>query len=388
MGTPEHSDLVIITLNGPGWSRDDGHGQRTYTAGGEAKHAGLLAEHLPARLVLQANRDSKTLENPQIQGSENFPQFLEIIKNLLDTAAVFYIAHAHYLKDEQQLQELMNVIKGKVVLLRATQTEMVNEMLTASELVKTQLREVDGFISQSNELTTQLQQVLPQLEINPDKIHEIWNAVDTNVFHPILVEEKARIRAKYKLSQSVETVYVFSGRLGSSEKNVRKLIRSYLHFANKKTALILVGAYDDSDNGQSLYNTYHNKDNIFFTGALDQSEIAEVLAASTYYVTASEVEGSSNGTLEAMACGLGIVALEGVSGNSALVKPWENGLLFSGNAFQLALAMKTIRLYDEKFDSNFGANSRKRVHEHFSIEEMVKRYHKVIRQLITQKNFQ
>jgi glycosyltransferase involved in cell wall biosynthesis len=78
-----------------------------------------------------------------------------------------------------------------------------------------------------------------------------------------------------------------------------------------------------------------------FIGMLAESDLPSLFRASTVYVTASEVDGTSVTLLQAMSCGLSVVA-SATSGNAEWVIPGETGYLFTtGSPQEMAMALSS-----------------------------------------------
>lgn len=83
------------------------------------------------------------------------------------------------------------------------------------------------------------------------------------------------------------------------------------------------------------------RDKVTFIGTLPESDLPQLFRASTVYVTASEVDGTSVTLLQAMACGVPVVAST-TPGNTEWVVPGETGYLFTtGSPQELAVALST-----------------------------------------------
>ena len=80
---------------------------------------------------------------------------------------------------------------------------------------------------------------------------------------------------------------------------------------------------------------------VTFIGSLPESELPPLLRACDLYVTASEVDGSSVTLLQAMSCGVPVVASD-TPGNRDWVQDQETGRLFvTGSSDDLARALRT-----------------------------------------------
>ena len=115
-------------------------------------------------------------------------------------------------------------------------------------------------------------------------------------------------------------------------------------------------------------------------GALDcawlageRSDVAQILPALDIFALPSRNEGISNTILEAMACGVPVVATA-VGGNIELVRAGETGeLVPRGDAGALADALLRIARAPE-LRTRLGAAARERATREFSLAEMVRRY--------------
>jgi glycosyltransferase involved in cell wall biosynthesis len=103
------------------------------------------------------------------------------------------------------------------------------------------------------------------------------------------------------------------------------------------------------------------------------------------FVQSSLAEGMSNTLLEAMSCGLPVIATR-VGGNPEVVSESETGLLFSpGDHAALAEHVDTlIRLPEVR--QRFGESGRSRVLQHFSIERMLSQYRDLYLDLAIRRN--
>jgi glycosyltransferase involved in cell wall biosynthesis len=114
--------------------------------------------------------------------------------------------------------------------------------------------------------------------------------------------------------------------------------------------------------------------NVHFVGTV--SDVRELLNAADIYVQCSYQEGLPNSVLEAMACGLPIVATR-VSGNEDLVADEENGLLVPpGNAAELSAALERL-LRDPALRRRMGVRSREKIVKQYELGQVLQQLEKV-----------
>ncbi len=116
------------------------------------------------------------------------------------------------------------------------------------------------------------------------------------------------------------------------------------------------------------------RDRVWMAGS--REDVVPLLSAMDVFVLPSLAEGISNTILEAMACGLPVVATR-VGGNAELVLERQTGMLVP-RADPGAMADAMLRyLDDDAMRCSHGLAARQRAVEEFSIEGMVRNYQDV-----------
>ena len=105
------------------------------------------------------------------------------------------------------------------------------------------------------------------------------------------------------------------------------------------------------------------------TGWLPHAKALDVLRQADILVQYSRWEGLPNSVLEAMACGLPVLASD-IPGNRELVKPGETGLLASSEEELLRHALSLAA--DPSLRSRLGSNGRASVEKDFSRERLLR----------------
>lgn len=114
----------------------------------------------------------------------------------------------------------------------------------------------------------------------------------------------------------------------------------------------------------------------------ERRDVPEAMRALDVFVLPSRAEGISNTILEAMACGLPVIATR-VGGNAELVIEGETGMLVpAGDSAALADALARY-VEDGRMMTQHGQAARKRAEAEFSIDGMVARYAQLYESLLS-----
>ena len=127
-------------------------------------------------------------------------------------------------------------------------------------------------------------------------------------------------------------------------------------------------------------------DCVTFHGALAHEDVLEVLADSHLFVFPTRVrEGFPKAVIEAMACGLPVVATR-VGGNGELVLEGETGFLVPRADSQALAAALLNYVENDALRAAHGTAARTRVEGAFSIDRMIGRYLEVYDELCHQQD--
>lgn len=157
------------------------------------------------------------------------------------------------------------------------------------------------------------------------KLRLFKNGVDTLKYNVPLIDEKMKAKEKTGV---FGFNFLFVGRL-SKEKRIREFIEIFAEICeqeNLKTInLLIVGEGPCESEIKQVISKLELKEKVFLFGK--QYELRDYYHACEVFVLPSISEGLSNSMLEAMSCGLAIVASR-VGGACDLIKDNENGYLF------------------------------------------------------------
>lgn len=223
------------------------------------------------------------------------------------------------------------------------------------------------FITVSRDLR---QWLIGDVGVPEAQIVQIYNGVDMTRFRPGDMQARAILPAGFAPDDALVIGTV--GRM-SGEKDQHTLVQAFARIAAAvpRARLVLVG--DGSLRGE-LERTVAElnlAERVWFAG--NRPDVPDLLRSLDIFVLPSLGEGISNTILEAMACGLPVVATR-VGGNPELVNDGETGLLAPA-ADPVAMA-RAFEVYarDPAQMRRHGENGRTRIEREFSMDAMVARY--------------
>jgi len=335
-------------------------------------------------LLINADPDkkSRSLDKCAIFSSKDPAVLIEMFKkNACATTKLMYIAKVAMLQDRAVYEPLTRAMDGRPAILRATSEPLVDGFAKEPDKWVQQFAKLSGFVSQTDVLSEKMKFALEKMKLKDKKVWQIMNGVDTDRFVPMSERRKKQVRQdRFGWGPEIETVYVYSGRIGAKLKHVDQIINQYLAGGiENKSGLVFLGNFADTDYGNDLFTRFHGKHNIVFAGAVPHEELAEIVASSDVFVSASSSEGFSNSTLEAQACGLPVIAREGVSGNDLMVIDNQTGFMFKDEA---EMGKQMVAMQCMSLRERLGQNSRQHVVSNYGIEFMVNQYETVFADVI------
>lgn len=184
--------------------------------------------------------------------------------------------------------------------------------------------------------------------------------VDESVFYP---RDRDKCRENLKLP-SQAPILVFVGRL-SKIKGLDLLIDGFSLFIDyePQAKLLIVGDGEERSAVQTKVSKMGLRESVYLLGNVEHSALPEVLSASDVFAITSLAEGVPNAVLEAMACGLPIVATN-VGGIPEVIKDGFNGVLISRREPHEVASALRVALRDRNV---LGLNALRAVEERYSM---------------------
>lgn len=173
-------------------------------------------------------------------------------------------------------------------------------------------------------------------------------------------------------------------------KNISNLLNGFKIFLNTykeefKNNKIILDIYGDGKDKEKLIKLANELDllnkNVFFKGAIDNKKLKELMPSYDFFVMFSKVETFSVSTLEAMLCGLPVIATKS-GGLEEYLKPQYGILIDNNNIDQLVNAFyfmcKNYQNFDRKRISDF-------VKENYSYKNISSQFKKLYESILTRK---
>jgi glycosyltransferase involved in cell wall biosynthesis len=219
---------------------------------------------------------------------------------------------------------------------------------------------VDIFLTISREIEAEL----AAEGIDPARCRFLPNGVDTHIYQPVNDKMKREIRAALGLPEGY--ICLYSGRL-APEKGLDVLLNAWNKISSRhpQAHLLLLGSGPQEAALKEMAG-----ERVIFGGYVPDPCL--FYQACDLFVLPSLTEGLSNAMLEAMACGLPLVATR-VGAAGELNPTGENGrLVMPGNTEELAQALDFC-LSNPKESRRMGANGIQFVQSTYSLDQTVAR---------------
>lgn len=238
------------------------------------------------------------------------------------------------------------------------------------------------YIPLSRDLETWLRDAIG---IAPERIDRIYNGVDMDRFHPAAGGRAPLLLAGFALADSIVIGTV--GRM-QTVKDQTTLVAAFLHLLERvpelraRLRLVLVGDGPLRAVAAQQLERAGVAEQAWLPGARD--DIPELMRGFDIFVLPSLAEGISNTILEAMACGLPVVATR-VGGNAELVEEGLTGKLIPAADPAAMAAALSVYVRDLLLARRHGIAGRQRIEGHFSMPAMVEGYLAVYDRLLARQ---
>jgi glycosyltransferase involved in cell wall biosynthesis len=219
-------------------------------------------------------------------------------------------------------------------------------------------------------LTQDIETELIEFGLGGVPFRRIPNGVDAAVFSPVPPDERAVLRAALGLPTD-KVLCAFVGRL-TRQKNPELLLAAWSRCATSWAHLVFVGDGPLRAVLERQHSGLPSTSAVTFTGAV--ADVPAFMQAMDIMVLPSEAEGISNALLEAMACGVPVVATDvggvrdvlGSAGKAGVVVP-------AGSSASLAEAISTL-VDSPALRREIGTAARTVIEDRYDIRRVVTQY--------------
>ena len=239
---------------------------------------------------------------------------------------------------------------------------------------------IHQFITVSKDLERWLAKTI---NVNPICIKQIYNGVDNQRFKPRLELNAISIPSSFLTSNTFVIGSV--GRM-ARVKDYLSLIQAFLILIKQipqgetDLRLLIVGDGESREACRVMLQQAGIEHLAWLPG--ERSDVSELMQLFDIFVLPSLAEGISNAILEAMSCGLPVIATS-VGGNVELVIDSQTGKLIPPSNPE-ALAKSLLEYYyDQEMLIEHGQAARQLIEDKFSIDSMVLNYLDVYDKVLT-----
>lgn len=196
------------------------------------------------------------------------------------------------------------------------------------------------------------------------------------IYNPVVDEkilEKSKEIVDEKIFISNLPIILTAGRLVDA-KDYTTIIKAFANILRVKEAnLVILGEGEEEKNIKNLISKLGIEDRVYFLGFKDNPY--KYFSKSSVFLSASKREGFSNSIVEAMFCGVPVVATD-AAGPKEIIENGKNGILAKiGNSEELS--EKIIYLLNNPDVAKKIAEEAKKRSLDFTIESSVKKYENV-----------
>jgi sugar transferase (PEP-CTERM/EpsH1 system associated) len=226
---------------------------------------------------------------------------------------------------------------------------------------------IHRFVPLSKELEAYLSDVVC---VPKAKITRICNGVDAVRFSPKVVTEN------FPFASSLSVNSIVIGSVGRMEviKNPEVLAKAFVTL-NKKLSqdvfLVMIGGGSELEKIKSILEKEKLLDKCWLPG--DCTNIGDLMLGFDIFCLPSRAEGISNTLLEAMACGLPVVATK-VGGNADIALDGETAILVKSESAKELVEALSVYVNDESLRKKHGKAGRQRIESSLSLKKMVLNY--------------
>ncbi len=291
---------------------------------------------------------------------------------LLKNSAEYDIVHVHLASSHAIAALLAGKFTGKKTLVKLADGRAQNEITLSRKNFLGRMK-LAFFRFSGPRLMVLNGEVLDWLKSQPEygglRLIQFRNGVDTLKYAPPLYQEK--MKAKDALGLGNSLIVLFVGRL-DPKKRIREFVEIWAEIFSEerikpKMHFIIVGAGPEDAPVREAVASLGLKESVTIAGM--QSDLLPYYRAADIFILPSIAEGLSNSMLEAMSCGLAIMASR-VGGAREAVAEGVNGCLFDPlNRYEIKDCLRKY-ISDRGLAVRMGERSRETAVKRYSMSKV------------------
>lgn len=219
--------------------------------------------------------------------------------------------------------------------------------------------------------------ILKNKYINEEKIHVIYNGVDTSFF-----KRNSHQNCHLKKELQIQENEIVLGTVANfrKEKNYPFLLNAFRILLNKYTnlRLLCVGGGKYLEEMRGIAKEYGLKNKVIFTGYSEH--VVDYLNIMDIFILCSVQEGFPNSIIQAMSMEIPVIS-SSVGGCTEIIENSENGLLFKSNNLEEFINGVGRLIEDKKYAAHLADNAKIKIDKEFSLKDMIENYSKFYRSL-------
>ncbi|EMR73002.1 glycosyltransferase [Thermoplasmatales archaeon SCGC AB-539-N05] len=213
-------------------------------------------------------------------------------------------------------------------------------------------------IKSSDMVTTVSHSVAKELKeygLNQEDISVVYNGVDEKFFYP-----------KQTDSANDNKYIMYAGRI-DREKGLFDLLECAKSICSERSdvSFIVAGNGRDLNRLNKKIKNIGIQDKFILVGQAEKDHLVKLYQNATLFVLPSYHEGLPTVLLEAMSCGLPVIATD-VRGNRDLVSNGKNGIIIPSRAPKKMADAITMLLEDKNLRKKLGKNARKTIEQKYT----------------------
>ncbi len=250
-------------------------------------------------------------------------------------------------------------------------SDAVNELTEFNSFKKNEVSDMQASVFQSAKrivVTTILiaEKIRSTYKNISTKLEVIPNYVDIDIFHP-----NPEVEIRYDI--------IFIGRI-ANQKNIYNLLRA-VYKENLKILIIGLGPLKE----KLVHEFRDKKENIFWLDNVKNQEIPNYMNKSKLFVLPSLYEGHPKALIEAMSCGMTVIA-SNVQGNSEIINDGKNGFLCDTSIVSIQETIIKVLKMSAKNLNMININARQFVKDNYSLDKIVTMEMQLYKDIINENN--